>query len=114
MKIARVTIHNFRSIHDAALDQYDYTMLVGANNSGKSNIIQALRIFYEDASWAASDAPRIPGQDKESWIELRYSLSREEFASLPDKYKGKDPFLTVRKYFAAEKEERVKKGQTVA
>ena len=91
---------------------YDYSMLVGANNSGKSNIVQALRIFYEDASWAISDGPRIVGADGDSWIELQYALSADEFASLPDKYKGKDHILRVRKYLVSDEKDRVTKGQS--
>jgi len=48
MKIKSVKIHNFRSIKDAEFGLNDYSVLVGANNSGKTNILTALRIFYED------------------------------------------------------------------
>ena len=48
MKIKSITTHNFRSIKEAKFNPYDYTVLVGANNAGKSNVLTALRIFYED------------------------------------------------------------------
>lgn len=113
MKIDRVIVHNFRSIHDAEFSLYDYTMLVGANNSGKSNVVNAIRAFYEDLAWSASDLPRVPGEDQESWIEIAYRLTDEEHESLPDKYKGKDKILRVRKYLAsAEEPERVKRNQS--
>lgn len=45
MKIQEAVIHNFRSVTKARIEAHDYLMLVGANNSGKSNIINALRAF---------------------------------------------------------------------
>jgi len=47
MKISRVRIHNYRSITDADIEAHDYLIVVGANNAGKSNVINALRCFYE-------------------------------------------------------------------
>ena len=48
----------------------DYNVLVGANNSGKSNILTALRIFYEDGIKfnEKTDFPRFQTDDEESWI----------------------------------------------
>ena len=113
MKLSQVVIHNFRSVQSASFDVYDYTLLVGANNSGKSNILHALRVFYEDATWsAASDMPRKPGDDEESWIELEFALTDDEFQNLPDKYKGKTHHLRVRKYLASGQPNRVSKGQS--
>ena len=51
MKLRRAQIHNFRSIGDVAIDVSDYTLLVGANNAGKSNLLTALRAFYDDVKW---------------------------------------------------------------
>jgi len=113
VKIDRVIVHNFRSIHDAEFSLYDYTMLVGANNSGKSNVVNALRAFYDDLTPAAADLPRVPGEDRESWIEIEYRLTDEEHESLPDKYKGEDKILRVRKYLASvDAPERAKRGQS--
>ena len=54
MKLQRLRIHNFRSIIDADVEVHDYTMLVGANNAGKSNALSALRAFYEEIKWTES------------------------------------------------------------
>ena len=47
MKISHIAIHNFRGIHDGKLNLFDYNLLVGPNNAGKSTIIDAIRAFYE-------------------------------------------------------------------
>lgn len=64
MKVKHVVVHNFRSLHHVEFDLYDYTMLVGANNSGKSTIINALRAFYEDnIKWSTADFPKIKNEN---------------------------------------------------
>lgn len=102
MKLRRLRISNFRSILDADIEVHDYTMIVGANNAGKSNILAALRTFYEDIKHSGDDLPKlVDGQIEESWVELSFSLSQEEWEGLADKYKENvtDRSLTVRRYF---------------
>ena len=48
MKIKQIEIHNFRSIKSTKFNLNDYSLLIGENNAGKSNVFRALRIFYED------------------------------------------------------------------
>jgi len=40
-------IHNFRGIIDQTLHLGNYSLLVGANNTGKTTIIDCIRVFYE-------------------------------------------------------------------
>ncbi len=47
MKLTHLTIHNFRGVHDASLNLFDYNLLMGLNNAGKSTVIDAIRDFYE-------------------------------------------------------------------
>ena len=70
MKIKSIKIHNFRSIKDAKFDLYNYNVLLGANNSGKTNVLTALRIFYEDGIKfnEKTDFPKFQTDDEESWI----------------------------------------------
>lgn len=111
MKLKEITIHNFRSIKHQTFKLYDYSLLIGANNSGKTNIIDAIRIFYEELRFVDSrDFPRFRTDDEESWVEIEFHLSDDEFANLKDEYKQKDNTLKVRKYLKSS--DRVKPNQS--
>jgi len=102
MKIKTITIHNFRSIKHQTFDLLDYSLLVGANDSGKSNIIDVLRIFYDDAKFnEEKDWPKFPVDDDESWIEIKFSLTNDEFNNLKEEYQQENSigkFFVVRRY----------------
>lgn len=105
MRIVLILIHNFRSIIDASIEAQGYLMLVGANNSGKSNVINAVRAFYDDLKWSNDDFPKVGTKDNESWVELKFELSDEEWTGLADKYKkgSAQKSLAVKRYFKGEK-----------
>ena len=46
MRIRRLEIRNFRSLRDVTICPEDVLALVGGNNSGKSNVIKALELFF--------------------------------------------------------------------
>lgn len=101
MKLQKLVIKNFRGIKDTAVYLEDYALLVGANNSGKTTVIDALRIFYEKDKYKfvpSRDRPAAANGDQPSWIELTYSLTADEHNSLPDKYKQGNNTLWVRKH----------------
>lgn len=112
MQLQKLKIHSFRSILDADFDLEKYSLLVGQNNAGKTNIITALRIFYEDAIKfdARNDFPKCNTVDEESWIELEFLTTKDEQESLRDVYKSKEKILKVRKYLKSENAEFVKSG----
>ena len=114
MKLRSVAIHNFRSIKNANFNLYDYSLLIGANNVGKTSLLTALRIFYEDdiSFNEKTDLPKFQTDDNDSWIEIEFRLTNEEFESLKDEYKSTNNILKVRKYLRSEKTERVKSGQS--
>ncbi|MEQ1499811.1 MAG: AAA family ATPase [Parcubacteria group bacterium] len=107
MKLIEVSLHNFRSIHDENFSLLDYSLLVGGNNAGKSAVVDAIRCFYEkdgykfnkdrDVCWIA------PTDASESWIDLTYQLTKDEWDNLPDYSKLNDNKLKVRKYFLTDK-----------
>lgn len=114
MKIRKIRIHNFRSIKDQEITLGDYSILLGENNAGKTNIIRALRIFYEnDLKFDSKvDFPKFKTDDQESWIEIDFLTTTEEQANLKDEYKSTDNILKVRKFLKSDDKERVKANQS--
>ena len=101
MKIRRIEIHNFRSIADQTISFGDYSLLIGANNSGKSNVVDALRVLYEnDLKFVYErDFPKFTTTDQESWIEAEYELTPDEAANLKAEYLIGENRCRVRKWF---------------
>lgn len=101
MKISGVRIHNFRSIEDQSFTLQDFSLLVGANNCGKSNIIDAIRLFYgKDVKFDyKKDFPKFPSTDKNSWVEIEFKLTDHEYKTLDDNYKQPGNKLKLRRCF---------------
>jgi len=116
MKIQKTTIHNFRSIIHQVIDCKDFTLFVGENNSGKTNIITALRAFYENEGYKydkKSDFPKLTDTtDSESWIELEFITTNEEQEKIKDEYKRDDNILIVRRYFESSDKDKVSKDNS--
>lgn len=85
MQIRSLKIENYRSIQNLELSFADYYVaLSGKNNSGKSNVIRALRTFFsEDTPFtfyeklrldATADKPQWLGKDADDNIRLTISL----------------------------------------
>jgi predicted ATP-dependent endonuclease of OLD family len=109
MKIKTVKIHNFRSIKEESFDLDAFSLLVGENNAGKTNVISALRVFYEEGGTKYNDKkdfPKFDTDDKESWIELTFILSDEENELIKEEYKTAEKVLKVRRYFKSDDKER--------
>ncbi|AGI67586.1 hypothetical protein OAN307_c19370 [Octadecabacter antarcticus 307] len=47
-KIRRIVVKNFRSILELEMDAKDLTVIVGDNDCGKSNVLRALNLFFND------------------------------------------------------------------
>lgn len=105
MKLTKIEVHNFRSIKDIAIEVNPYSLIVGENNSGKTNLLSALRVFYEESGLkfdTKRDFPKFSTDDKESWIELSFLTTPEEQDSLKEEYRSADRVLKVRKYLQSE------------
>ena len=50
MKIRKIQIKNYRSLSDVTIYAGDVLALIGRNNSGKSNVIKALELFFESST----------------------------------------------------------------
>ena len=48
MKIQKIQISNFKSLKDILIYPSDLFALVGRNSSGKSNILNAIRLFSKE------------------------------------------------------------------
>ena len=115
MRLNKVTLHNFRSFKHTSFNLMDYGLLVGENNVGKSTLIDALRIFYEEdkAKFSESrDFPKFKTEDNESWIEIEYLTTDEEQNSLKEEYCSSDNILKVRKYLKSDDSDLVKSRQS--
>jgi len=63
MKLATVRIQNFRAFEDEKIDLSNYTCLVGANGTGKSTVLTALRVFFRDTTDVATDLVNLTKED---------------------------------------------------
>jgi len=104
MKAIEVKIHNFRSICDATITLSDYNLLVGVNNSGKSTVLDAIRVFYGDGIKfsESTDFPKFGASDNESWVEIEFKPSPEEIDQLKDEYRSDSNTFRVRNYFRSD------------
>lgn len=72
MKLAGMTISNYRQFEKAELNFDDgITILAGANNSGKTSLVSLIKnVFVEDKSeYSESD---IPAKNMQEWIDIVY------------------------------------------
>ncbi len=49
MLIEKLTIEGYRSIRNVEITFDRMTSIIGANNSGKSTVLQAINLFFESA-----------------------------------------------------------------
>ncbi|QOD09944.1 ATP-dependent nuclease [Rathayibacter toxicus] len=99
MRAIEVKIHNFRSIHDATIRLGPLSLIAGANNAGKSNVIDAIRLFYGDLKWDDDrDLPKVVSGDTEAWVEVEFQPTEDELAQLKDDYRSVDGTFRVRNY----------------
>ena len=48
MRITSVRVRNFRGIRDLRIDLDEVTVLIGENNSGKTSVLEALRLCLRE------------------------------------------------------------------
>lgn len=79
MLIKKVTIHNYRSIKDQEFDLENLSIFVGKNNSGKSNLIDALLTFFGHKEFLPDRDIYKDGLLSEGvsdvWIEIEFSVN---------------------------------------
>ena len=58
MKISKICVQNFRRLDKVQLEISDEkTVLVGANNSGKTSIMTAIQFFFKKDNFSIYDFP---------------------------------------------------------
>ena len=87
MKLSSLTVKNYRSLRNTALDLNDFTLFIGANASGKSAILDALRFLSEAVQAGNYHAPAFSrggilnmawkGQEAEQ-IDLKVELEHDD------------------------------------
>ncbi|MBU1236282.1 MAG: ATP-binding protein [Gammaproteobacteria bacterium] len=100
MYVARVRVVNFRSLADADVNLASYTALVGLNDSGKSNLLRALNLFFNGQTDLgqhlvfekdfSQQAKIISKKAKEIQIEVEFSP--------PSNYADRDPIIWRKTY----------------
>lgn len=63
MKLATVRIQNFRAFSDQTIHFNDYTCMVGPNGGGKSTVLQALNLFFQESSHSKTDLLKLDKED---------------------------------------------------
>ncbi len=75
MKIKSIRIKGFRSFEDATVHFEKYCVLVGENNSGKSNVLYAIQTFLGERKLQHSDLKK--GHVESSYIEMVFYVGAE-------------------------------------
>ncbi|MFG0300238.1 MAG: ATP-dependent endonuclease [Phycisphaerales bacterium JB047] len=101
MKLIAAAIHNYRSVIKAEFTLEPYSLIVGANNAGKSSLFAAICAFYDKEPFkfkANRDRPFVNASDDHTWVELEFCLSESEASSLKKEYLLDGNRLRVRRY----------------
>lgn len=99
MRIRRLKIHNYRSIKDVELDVPDMLVLLGPNNHGKSNILNALEFGLSTATKPGTAdlcAFRDAGE-RSLWVEITFDQLTDQERTTFQKYVRGDGTAMVRK-----------------
>jgi len=110
LKIRKLEVQNFRSLKKVDISLGDCTVLIGRNNTGKSNILHAIRVLLEGGK---SDVKETDFWDKELPIQIRATLdgvapylplSAEKHRTKIEPYVSNDR-LTIAKFYGPMEEE---------
>lgn len=99
MRIKRLKIHNFRSIHDLEMECMSLVTLLGPNNHGKSNLLAALDFFFSTSSKPVEQdffISRSEG-DNDLWVEITFDELTEQERNTFKKYVQSNGTISIRK-----------------
>jgi predicted ATP-dependent endonuclease of OLD family len=96
MLIKKIKINNFRSIKELnAVLKNNMLTIVGKNDVGKSNVLQALKVFFEEEKLTIND---FPNYDTNEVIEIKIVFKTDKFEEI--KYNGE---LKLKKVYKVNK-----------
>ncbi|MDD2656859.1 MAG: AAA family ATPase [Patescibacteria group bacterium] len=104
MKISNIKIHGIKSYIDENIDLSDYTVFVGENNSGKSNILFSILFFLGKEKITLNDVNNSIQDDP--YVEVEFLLQSGENFNHPSEYLVNNKFkvrATVQKNKLSEK-----------
>ncbi|MEK6680282.1 MAG: AAA family ATPase, partial [Nitrospirota bacterium] len=84
MKISEIKIYGIKSFNERTVGMSDYTVFVGENNSGKSNVLFALLWFFGKEKLANKDVNQNIADDP--YIEVEFTLQQDEEFTHPQEY----------------------------
>lgn len=99
MKIQHIQISNYRSIKELDIDVSDFLVLIGANNSGKSNILKALNFFFQGSEKIAADDvfSFFDGRETQVSVIVTFDSLNEQERNTFNKYILNDGTIIIRK-----------------
>ncbi|KKH98176.1 hypothetical protein EO95_18330 [Methanosarcina sp. 1.H.T.1A.1] len=80
MKIKSITIKGIKSYHETSFNSENYNILIGENNTGKSNILFAIRWFFNEVKLSEKDV----NQQYSGNPSIRIDFSFEEGDQIPE------------------------------
>lgn len=63
MKIRAIRIESFRSFRDETIELNPYACFVGSNGAGKSTVLAALNVFFQERASSATDVSKLIDED---------------------------------------------------
>lgn len=63
MKLSKLTIENFRSFKDQTIEFDSLTSFIGPNGVGKSTVLGALNVFFQNTTGSALDVSKLAKED---------------------------------------------------
>lgn len=107
MRVTKLTLHNFKSFRDVTIPFRPFNVVVGANASGKSNLVQAFRFLKDIADHGLENAISLQGgaeflrnmdagADEPVRISVEVEYSKDDFCEVGI-IRSSEHYLTVRK-----------------
>jgi len=98
MRIRKVKINNYRSIHDLEMYCEPLVVMLGPNNHGKSNILSALEFALStSAKPSEDDFFAFRGDDNVLWVELTFHQLTDQERTTFKRYLRADGTIRIRK-----------------